>query len=93
MTIEIAHMRNGALALLTDDDLPARVKYIEYYREQRLFQLVFDESTVPDMLVTREMDDNASRIIQSAPDMMVVVMAPQGGSPYGYDAPLIQIGV
>lgn len=93
MTIDVARMSSGQLAMISDRPFPAQVKHIEYYKEQKLFQLVFADSGTEDMLVTRELDPDAARIVETAPDIVVVVSAGGGTEPHGYDVPLIQIGV
>lgn len=93
MTIDVARLTNGQLAMISDQPFPAPVKHIEYYKDQKLFQLVFSDPGAEDMLVTRELDPEAARIVETAPDIMVVVSTGDGGEPHGYDVSLIQIGV
>ncbi len=93
MTIDVARLTNGQLAMISDRPFPAPVRHIEYYKEQKLFQLVFEDPEAGEMLVTRELDAEAARIVETAHDIMVVVSAAEGGEPQGYDVPLIQLGV
>lgn len=93
MTIDVARLTNGQLAMISDQPFPGPIKHIEYFKDQKLFQLVFADPGTDDMLVTRELDAQAAQIVESAPEIMVVVTAADGTEPYGYDAPLIQIGV
>lgn len=93
MTIDIAKLKNGSMAVVSNEPLPGTVKHVEYFKEQRLFQLVFDNDHAEELLIPEELSDESARFVQSAPDMMVVVLADDAGEPYGYDVPLIQIGV
>lgn len=93
MTIEVSLLKDGSLSMISNEPFPAAIRHIEYYKEQKLFQLVFTDPDTEPMLVARELDAEAARIVETAPDMMIVVMTQNGGKPYGYDVPLIQIGV
>ncbi len=93
MTIDIARLRNGRLAMISDKPFPGNVRHIEYYKDQKLFQLVFQDDDADDLLITRELDTLSAKIVETAPEVMIVVMAQDGLTPYGYDVPLIQIGV
>ena len=93
MSVQIVQMRNGGLALLSDRPFRSEISYIEYYRDQRLLQLVFDSHQMEDYLVTRELDLMSAGAVEKAPDMMVVVMPEDDTSPYGYDVPIIQVGL
>jgi hypothetical protein len=42
MNIELGQLPDGDLALVCDASLPGGVKRIEYYRDQKLFMLVYD---------------------------------------------------
>lgn len=93
MTIDIGKLKDGSLAAVSNEPFPSKVRHVEYYKEQRLFQIVFDDPEAEDMLITQELDAAGAHKAETAPDMMIVVMAENGTEPYGYDVPLIQIGV
>lgn len=92
MTIDIGKLQDGSLAVITNEPLPASVRHVEYYKDQRLFQIVFQKDGVDDLLITQELDAKGARYAEAAPDMMIVVMA-DGDKPHSYDVPLVQIGV
>lgn len=84
---------DGRLVLGSNQAFPADVKYVEYYRDQRLFTLVFDTEDEETAIMPREMSEKTAGIIHSSPSVMVIAMTQEGQNPYGYTVPLIQIGV
>ena len=84
---------DGRLMMASNHALPSDIKRIEYYKEQKLFLLVFEDETHEDQLMPCEMSDEVSNIIQSSPDMIIVAMAQEGEEPYEYVTPLVQIGI
>jgi hypothetical protein len=93
MTIDIGKLRDGSLAVISNEPFPATVRHIEYYKDQRLFQIIFNRPDTDPLLITQELDAKGARYAESAPDMMIVVMAEGTDEPFGYEVPLIQIGV
>lgn len=84
---------DGRLILGSSESFPADIRYVEYYKEQRLFSLVFDTEEEESALMPCEIDCKTASIVQSSPNIMVIAMAEAGAEPYGYMVPLIQIGV
>jgi hypothetical protein len=95
--IRLGQASDGRLILGSSQPFPADVKYVEYYREQRLFNLVFEGGVVAadeeSALMPTELSADVAQIVQASPSVMVVAMALGGCEPYGYAVPLIQIGV
>lgn len=84
---------DGRLILGSNEPFPADVKYVEYYKEQRLFSLIFDTGDEESTLMPCEICPKTAAIVQASPNIMVIAMAEAGQDPYGYMVPLVQIGV
>ena len=92
--IELGQLRDGRLIVASNEPFPADVKRVEYYREQRLFLLVYeDDSEYADDLMPCEITPELTARIHASPDIMVIAMAGEGHEPYGYPVPLVQVGV
>ncbi len=95
--IRLGQADDGRLVLGSSEDFPADIKYVEYYRDQRLFNLVFDTADEDSDLMPLELCDKTAAVVQASPNIMIIAMAgrPKGpdGQAYGYMVPLIQVGV
>ncbi len=91
--IHLAQSTDGRLVLASNQPMPSDIKHVEYYRDQKLFQFVYEGDQTEDQLMPCEMSDKVAKIIKKSPDIIVVAMAEHGKEPYGYTAPLIQIGL
>ena len=91
--IRLGQSMDGRLILGSSESFPADIRYVEYYKEQRLFSLVFDTDDEESALMPCEISTETASIVQSSPNIMVIAMAEAGSEPYGYMVPLIQIGV
>lgn len=84
---------DGRLIIGSNQPFPAYVKHVEYYKEQRLFSLIFDNDDEESALMPCEISQVSAAIVQASPNIMIIAMAEGGKEPYGYMVPLIQIGV
>lgn len=91
--ISLGRTQDGRLVLGSNQTFPAPVKHVEYYREQRLFSLVFDTQDEEIAIMPNEADEKTADIICASPNVMIIAMAETGAQPYGYMVPLIQIGI
>lgn len=91
--IHLAQSADGRLVLASNQAMPSDISRIEYYRDQKLFQFIFEDTEAEDQLMPAEMSDEVAEIIKKSPDIIVVAMAEEGEEPYGYVAPLVQIGL
>lgn len=91
--IRLGQAQDGRLILGSNQPFPADIKHIEYYKDQRLFSLVFDTDEELSHLMPCEISEETSAIVQASPNIMVVAMLEDGTEPYGYMVPLVQIGV
>lgn len=91
--IRLAQATDGRLIIGSNQQFPGFVKHVEYYKEQRLFSLVFDMDDEQSALMPCELCPRTAAIVQSSPNIMIIAMAEEGREPYGYMVPLVQIGV
>jgi hypothetical protein len=95
--IRLGQADDGRLVLGSNEAFPADVKYVEYYREQRLFNLVFNTEDEENDLLPLELSEKTAEVVKSSPNIMIIAMADgpkdEAGSPLGYMVPLIQIGI
>ncbi len=91
--MHLGRTEDGQLILGSNHPLPSDIKRVEYYREQKLFVLVYESSEHDDEIMPCEMNDDVSDIIKSSPDIIIVATAENGEEAYEYDAPLVQVGV
>lgn len=91
--IRLGQTMDGRLILGSSETFPADIKHVEYYKEQRLFSLVFDTPDEESALMPCEIPPKIATIVQASPNIIVIAMAEAGAEPYGYMVPLVQIGV
>jgi len=91
--IRLGQSMDGRLILGSTQPFPADVKYVEYHKDQRLFNLVFDTEDEQSELMPLEVSPETDQIVRASPNIMVIAMAAVEASPFGYLVPLIQIGI
>jgi hypothetical protein len=91
--IRLGQSTDGRLVLGSNEPFPADIKHIEYYKEQRLFSLVFDTPDEQSSLMPCEICPRTAALVHASPNIMIIAMAEAGTAPYGYMVPLVQIGV
>ena len=92
MNIELGELPDGDLVLVSDTTFPADVKRIEYYRDQRLFMLVYDDPTHEGDLMHYELADDVARKVERKSSLVVIEPDIMTGKPMGYYTSLIQVG-
>ncbi|MAI63223.1 MAG: hypothetical protein CBB87_12210 [Micavibrio sp. TMED27] len=92
MNIELGVLHDGRITLVSDAPLPDIVRRVEYYRDQRLFQLVYKEQDKnEDKLLECEIPDNFADPIEKSPNVIIFSIFPDM-DPLGYKVPLIKVG-
>lgn len=91
--IQLAQSGDGRLIIASNQRFPADVQRVEYYRDQKLFMLVFEGHTGESDLMPCEVSDDIAIIVKNSPDVIIIAMKEDGVEPYGYIAPLVQIGL
>ncbi len=92
MNIELGELADGGLVIVCDSPFPHEIRRIEYYRDQRLMMLVYDDPAHEGDLMHYELPDTAARSVETSPSIMIVDQGPKRGI-YGYDVPLVQVGL
>ena len=91
-TIEVVSIVPGDLVLVSDSTFPADVKRVEYYRDQKLFMLVYDDPAHEGDLMHYELADDLARKVERKSSMVVIEPDLMTGRPMGYYTSLIQVG-
>lgn len=91
--IRLGKTEDGRLILGSNESFPADIRHVEYYRDQRLFNLVFDTEDEQSALMPCEICRRTAALVHKSPSLIVIAMAEKGAAPYGYIVPLVQIGV
>ena len=89
MNIELGLLYDGNVMLVSDTPLPDIVRRVEYYREQRLFMVVYDDSE--EEMMHYEVPENMANPIENTPNIMIYSLFPDH-EPIGYKVPLVQVG-
>ena len=91
MNIELGQLQNGALVILSDPPFGRAICRVEYYRDQQLMMLVYDDPEHEGDLMHYELSAQAVAKVETCPSVMIVSQTPEKAL-HGYDVPLIQIG-
>ena len=91
MTIELGILNDGRVTLVSDAPLPDVIRRVEYYRDQRLFQLVYDDENLEDALMECEIPEELSAPVEKSPNVIIFTLF-QVLDPLGYKVPLIKVG-
>lgn len=92
MNIELGLLHDGGVMLVSDTPLPDIICRVEYYRDQRLFMLVYNNEEEPsDELMHFEIPENMTKPVESTPNIMIYSLFPDH-EPIGYKVPLVQVG-
>ncbi len=91
MNIELGLMHDGGVMLVSDTPMPDILRRVEYYREQRLFMLVYNDEKNGEEMMEYELPIEMTKQVEKAPNIMIYSLFPNH-EPIGYKAPLIQVG-
>ena len=92
MSFSLGELPDGDLAIVSDVELPADIKRIEYYRDQRLFMLVYDLPDHEGDLMHYELRAEVAAKVQRRSSLVVIEPDKVTGKASGYYASLIQVG-
>lgn len=90
MNIEIGILNDGNVMLVSDVPLPNIVCRVEYYRDQRLFMLVYDENEANNDLMHYEIPERMKVPVENTPNIIIYSLFPNH-EPIGYKVPLVQV--
>ena len=92
MNIELGILHDGGVMMVSDTPLPDIVRRVEYYREQRLFMVVYsNEEEHPEQLMQYEVPEHMTPPVESTPNIVIYSLFPDR-EPIGYKVPLVQVG-
>ena len=90
--VNLGQMPDGDLVIVSDQTLPDDVKRVEYYRDQKLFMLVYANDDHEGDLMHYELADDVARKVERKTALMIIEPDNNSGKPMGYYASLIQVG-
>lgn len=91
MNIELGILNDGRVMLVCDQPLPDVVRRVEYYKDQRLFTLVYNDSGLDDQLMECEIPTDMTVPVEQSPNVIIFSLFPDL-EPLGYKVPLIKVG-
>ena len=91
MDVGLFVLKDGGVVLAADGSHHDIVKRVEYYREQRLFLIVYKNTTNEDELMHFEVPHNMIPPVEKSPDVIIYSMF-DNHDPVGYKVPLIKVG-
>lgn len=91
MNIELSILGDGGLIIASNKAFPHLVKRVEFYRDQRLFMLVYDNEEEDTELMNYEIPSDLSNPVEKSPNVIVYSMF-EDHDPIGYKVPLVKVG-
>lgn len=91
MKVELGILKDGRVMMVTDQPLPYLVKRVEFYRDQRLMMLVYNNDEQDSELMHYEVPNNMTHPIEKSPNVIIYSLFPDH-EPIGYKVPLIKVG-
>lgn len=73
MSIELAKLRNGHIALLADEDFPDKIGSIEYFRYEGQLQISYENEEFGGWLLDTKLPDHAITAIESSPESVLII--------------------
>lgn len=90
LNIEMGVLKDGGVMFLSDRPLPHIVKRIEYYRDDALFMIVYQNPEHEGDLLHYEVPDKMREAVEKNPDVLIYCLF-KGHEPIGYKVPLVQV--
>ncbi|MBU0860033.1 MAG: hypothetical protein KJ667_08845, partial [Alphaproteobacteria bacterium] len=81
-----------SLVIMSDPPFGRPVCRVEYYRDQHLMMLVYDDPDHEGDLMHYELSERAITQVETSPSVMIVGQTPDHRL-HGYDVPLIHVGL
>ena len=92
MKVELSVLNDGRVMLVTNQPMPHIVQRIEYYREQRLFNLVWHDEDMEEMLLHSEIPIDLAMAVERVPEVIICMMFPEEQRVMNYKTPLVKVG-
>jgi hypothetical protein len=91
LNIELGILKDGVVMLASDAPFPHVVKRVEFYRDQKLFMLVYRTDHEETELMHYEVPANMTAPIEQSPSVLIYALYPDN-PPLGYKVPLVKVG-
>lgn len=91
--IRLGQTQDGRLIIGSGTNFPHDIRHVEYYRDQKLFNLVYDTPGEENELMPCEIGADVAAIVERSPDVVIICHGRNGRVESAYQIPLIQIGV
>lgn len=91
MNIELGILNDGGVMMVSDQPLPHLVKRVEFYRDQRLVMLVYNNKDQESELMDYEVPETMAHSVEKSPNVIIYSLFPDH-EPIGYKVPLIKVG-
>ena len=91
MNIELSILKDGGVLMVSDRPMPDMVKRVEFYRDQSLMMLVYQDKELESDLMHYEIPQNIVPSVEKSPDVIVYILF-DDHEPIGYKVPLIKVG-
>ena len=93
MDSEFGIHHDGSLVLVCSADIPSTVCRLEYYRDQKMMTIVYEDNEIDPDLSHYEMPEDVDAIIRKKGVVTIIVSPSPDKEAYGYDVPIVQIGL
>ncbi|MCB1532207.1 MAG: hypothetical protein KDJ35_04980 [Alphaproteobacteria bacterium] len=91
MNIELGILNDGGLMMVSDKPFERLVKRVEFYRDQRLFMLVYNDNDHAGDLMHYEIPETMTGPVEKSPDVIIYSLF-ENHDPIGYKVPLVKVG-
>lgn len=92
MAMQLGQGDTGHLVIVSDNDFSSEVIRVEYYREQKLFNIVFSDEDNQGDLAELELPDDIDQIVRNSPSDILVINVADPQRLANYEVPFIQVG-
>ena len=93
MAMQLGQGDTGHLIIVSDNPFPSAVRRVEYFRDQKLFNIVFIDDEHPGDMSELELPDDIDEIVKSSPSDIVILNVADPDNIENYEVPLVQVGV
>ncbi len=93
MAIELFQLNNGDIAIGYNHELHDEIKRVEYFRDQKLFMIVYNDPDHEGELLHYEISEEAADLVRHSANDIIMINACNPSNQVEYKVPLIQIGV
>lgn len=93
MAMQLGQGDTGHLIIVSDSPFPSEVKRVEYFRDQKLFNIVFSDESHPGDMSELELPDDIDHIVRRSPAQIVIMNVSDPEDVENYEVPLVHVGI